>query len=90
MAPHHPGSCGVTEQQGACAGCLRIFSDASTPADRICTLHKRAYCTRCLQIVVFSNQQVVDFVRERLQGGASPAEAAAALCDHCLAPTLYR
>jgi protein phosphatase 1G len=36
-----------------------------------------------------SSQQVVDFVRQRLQAGDSPAEAAAALCDHCLAPTLY-
>lgn len=36
-----------------------------------------------------SSQQVVDFVRERLASGASPAEAGAALCDHCLAPTLY-
>ena len=29
-------------------------------------------------------------MRQRLQAGDSPAEAAAALCDHCLAPTLYR
>lgn len=28
-------------------------------------------------------------MREQLTGGATPAEAAAALCDHCLAPTLY-
>ena len=33
--------------------------------------------------------QVVDFVRGQLDAGRSPAEAAAALCDHCLAPTLY-
>ncbi len=32
---------------------------------------------------------MVDFVREQLTGGATPAEAAAALCEHCLAPTLY-
>lgn len=33
--------------------------------------------------------QVVDFVRQRLDAGDTPAQAAAALCDHCLAPTLY-
>mmetsp|Transcript_9431 Transcript_9431/g.28369 ORF Transcript_9431/g.28369 Transcript_9431/m.28369 type:complete len:793 (-) Transcript_9431:419-2797(-) len=36
-----------------------------------------------------TSQQVVDFVRQRLDAGDTPAQAAAALCDHCLAPTLY-
>jgi serine/threonine protein phosphatase PrpC len=36
---------------------------------------------------VLTCQQAVDFVRERLNEDAmSPAEAASALCDRCLAP----
>ncbi len=35
---------------------------------------------------VLENQQVVDFVRERLHGGSSPKAACEALLDRCLAP----
>jgi len=35
---------------------------------------------------VLTNQEGVDFVRERLQRGLSPVEVCEQLCDHCLAP----
>jgi serine/threonine protein phosphatase PrpC len=35
---------------------------------------------------VLSNQEAVDFVRERLLAGKSPREIAEEACDRCLAP----
>ncbi|KAL4433781.1 hypothetical protein ABPG75_000222 [Micractinium tetrahymenae] len=35
---------------------------------------------------VLTNQEAVDFVRERLAAGKPPREVAEEMCDHCLAP----
>ena len=35
---------------------------------------------------VLTNQEAVDFVRERLQSGKTPKEIAEEMCDYCLAP----
>ncbi|KAL4450727.1 hypothetical protein ABPG77_001083 [Micractinium sp. CCAP 211/92] len=35
---------------------------------------------------VLTNQEAVDFVRERLAAGMSPRQVAEEMCDHCLAP----